>query len=108
MRLVHPGEILREDFFAPLGFSVSALSIALKRAGDRALHALKAVLVKSRLWRRFTSPPCVRRTRPFATLGICWRAQRASYEFNGVSSGRGSLHPILLKGTQAWMAAYIV
>jgi len=88
MRLVRPGEILREDFFAPLGFSVSALSIALKRAGDRALHALNAVLVKSRLWRRFISPPCVRRTRPFATLGICWRAQRGLRIERGVVGAR--------------------
>lgn len=29
MRPVHPGEILREDYLAPLGLSVNALSIAL-------------------------------------------------------------------------------
>ena len=29
MRPVHPGEILREDYLAPLGLSVNALVIAL-------------------------------------------------------------------------------
>jgi addiction module HigA family antidote len=29
MRAVHPGELLREDFLAPLKLSVNALSIAL-------------------------------------------------------------------------------
>lgn len=29
MRPVHPGEVLREDFLAPLGPSVNALSVAL-------------------------------------------------------------------------------
>ncbi len=30
MRPVHPGEILREDFLAPLGLSVNALAQALR------------------------------------------------------------------------------
>ena len=29
MRPVHPGEVLREDYLAPLGLSVNALSVAL-------------------------------------------------------------------------------
>ena len=30
---IHPGEILREDFLAPLGLSVNALALALHLAG---------------------------------------------------------------------------
>ena len=29
MRPVHPGEVLRQDYLAPLGLSVNALSVAL-------------------------------------------------------------------------------
>ena len=37
MRPVHPGEILREDFLAPLGLSVNALAQALRIPASR-LH----------------------------------------------------------------------
>jgi antitoxin HigA-1 len=30
MRPVHPGEVLRDDFLAPLGLSVNTLATALK------------------------------------------------------------------------------
>jgi plasmid maintenance system antidote protein VapI len=30
MRLIHPGEILREEYLVPLGMSANALSIALR------------------------------------------------------------------------------
>ena len=39
MRPVHPGEILREDFLAPLGASVNALAQALRVPATR-LHEI--------------------------------------------------------------------
>lgn len=39
MRPVHPGEILREDFLAPLGLSVNALAVALRVPATR-LHEI--------------------------------------------------------------------
>ncbi len=39
MRPVHPGEILREDFLAPLGLSVNALAQALRVPATR-LHEI--------------------------------------------------------------------
>ena len=39
MRPVHPGEILREDFLAPLGLSVNALTQALRVPATR-LHEI--------------------------------------------------------------------
>ena len=39
MRPVHPGEILREDFLAPLGLSVNALAKALHVPATR-LHEI--------------------------------------------------------------------
>jgi len=39
MRPVHPGEILREDFLAPLDMSVNALAVALRVPATR-LHEI--------------------------------------------------------------------
>lgn len=39
MRAVHPGEILREDFLAPVGMSVNALATALRVPATR-LHEI--------------------------------------------------------------------
>ena len=35
MRLIHPGEILREEYLVPLGMSANALSIALRIPAPR-------------------------------------------------------------------------
>ena len=35
MRAIHPGEILREEFLAPLGMSANALAIALRVPAPR-------------------------------------------------------------------------
>ena len=41
MRPVHPGEILREDFLAPLGMSVNALAAALRVPSTRVHEIVK-------------------------------------------------------------------
>ena len=41
MRAVHPGEVLREDYLAPLGMSVNALATALGVAATRMHEILK-------------------------------------------------------------------
>jgi antitoxin HigA-1 len=41
MRPVHPGEVLREDFLAPLGLSVNALSVALGIPATRTHEIVK-------------------------------------------------------------------
>jgi addiction module HigA family antidote len=35
MKLIHPGEILREEYLLPLGLSANALSIALRVPAPR-------------------------------------------------------------------------
>ena len=37
MRPIHPGEILREEYLAPLGLSVNALALALRVPDTRFL-----------------------------------------------------------------------
>ena len=41
MRPVHPGEILREDFLAPLNMSVNALALALNVPPSRIHEIVK-------------------------------------------------------------------
>ena len=62
MRPVHPGEVLREDYLAPLEMSVNALSVALDVPATRIHEIVKerravtadtaARLAKSLFWTR--------------------------------------------------------
>jgi len=60
MRPVHPGEILREEYLAPMGMSVHALSQALRVPATR-LHEI----VKER--RSITPDTALRLARYFST-----------------------------------------
>jgi antitoxin HigA-1 len=73
MRPVHPGEILREDFLAPLQLSVNALSIALGVPATR-LHEI----VKER--RAVTADTAARLAKHFGGDAASWLALQASYD----------------------------
>ncbi|MCL2829507.1 MAG: HigA family addiction module antitoxin [Betaproteobacteria bacterium] len=73
MRAVHPGEILREDFLAPLGMSVNALSIALAVPATR-LHEI----VKER--RAISADTAERLAHYFGGDAASWLAMQASYD----------------------------
>ena len=65
MRPVHPGEILREDFLAPLGMSANALAIALGVPATR-IHEI----VKER--RAITADTAERLARYFGGDALSW------------------------------------
>jgi antitoxin HigA-1 len=65
LRPVHPGEILREDFLAPLGMSVNALASALRVPATR-LHEI----VKER--RAITPDTALRLARYFGGDAQSW------------------------------------
>src|SRR5438045_465886 len=65
MRPVHPGEVLREDFLAPLGLSVNALSVALGVPATR-IHEI----VKER--RAVTADTAARLARYFGGDAASW------------------------------------
>ena len=73
MRPVHPGEVLREDYLAPLGLSVNALSVALGVPASR-IHEI----VKER--RAVTADTAARLAKHFGGDAASWLAMQASYD----------------------------
>jgi addiction module HigA family antidote len=70
---VHPGEILREDYLAPLDMSVNALAIALGVPATR-LHEI----VKER--RAVTADTAERLARYFGGDAVSWLTLQAMYD----------------------------
>ncbi len=73
MRPVHPGEVLREDYLAPLGLSVNALAVSLGVPATR-IHEV----VKER--RAVTADTAARLARYFGGDAESWLALQASYD----------------------------
>ncbi len=73
MRPVHPGEILREDFLAPLNMSVNALAQCLRVPATR-LHEI----VKER--RAVTPDTALRLSRYFGGDAQSWLNLQSSYD----------------------------
>lgn len=73
MRPVHPGEILREDFLAPLGLSVNALASSLRVPATR-LHEI----VKER--RAITADTAARLARYFGGDAQSWLNLQSAYD----------------------------
>jgi addiction module HigA family antidote len=79
MRPVHPGEILREDYLAPLDMSVNALAIALGVPATR-IHEI----VKER--RSITADTAERLARYFGGDAISWLSLQALYDVKTLST----------------------
>lgn len=79
MRPVHPGEILREDFLAPLDMSANALAIALGVSATR-VHEI----VKER--RSITADTAERLARYFGGDALSWLSLQAMYDLKTLSS----------------------
>lgn len=73
MRAVHPGEVLREDYLAPLGMSVRALAQALSVPATR-IHEI----VKER--RSVTADTAERLAHYFGGDAASWLAMQSSYD----------------------------
>ncbi|MBK5103663.1 MAG: HigA family addiction module antidote protein [Burkholderiales bacterium] len=73
MRLVHPGEALREEFLSPLGLSAHALAQALRIPAPRVND-----IVRER--RSVTPDTALRLARHFGTTAQFWLNLRASYD----------------------------
>lgn len=81
MRAVHPGEVLREDFLAPLGMSVNALSIALGVPATR-IHEI----VKER--RAVTADTAARLAKYFGGDAASWLVMQANFDLKTLPSLR--------------------
>ena len=73
MRPVHPGEVLREEFLAPLGLSAHALAQALRVPAPRVND-----IVRER--RSVTPDTALRLARHFGTTAQFWLNLQASYD----------------------------
>jgi addiction module HigA family antidote len=73
MRPVHPGEVLREDYLAPLGLSVNALAVALGVPATR-IHEI----AKER--RAVTADTATRLAKYFGGDAASWLALQAQYD----------------------------
>jgi antitoxin HigA-1 len=73
MRPVHPGEVLREDYLAPLALSVNALSVALGVPATR-IHEI----VKER--RAVTADTAARLAKYFGGDAASWLVMQANYD----------------------------
>ena len=76
---IHPGELLREDFLAPMGLSSNALAIALRVPVTRITE-----IVRER--RGITADTALRLARYFGTTPDFWMKMQLSYDLALASS----------------------
>lgn len=81
MRPVHPGEILREDYLAPLNMSVHALATALRVPATR-LHEI----VNER--RGISADTAARLARYFGGDAQSWLNLQSTYDLKTLPTGR--------------------
>ena len=83
LRPIHPGEILREKFLAPLGLSASALAIELKVPPPRITE-----LVRER--RSITPDTALRLARYFGTSPEFWMDLQSAYDLKVTTQESGA------------------
>ncbi|ACL71147.1 HigA family addiction module antitoxin [Thioalkalivibrio sulfidiphilus] len=84
MRPIHPGEILREEYLAPLGMSVNALARALRVPATR-LHEI----VNER--RAVSADTALRLARFFGGDAQSWLNLQSTYELRLAEAERGDI-----------------
>ena len=88
LRPVHPGEVLREDFLTPLGFSVNALALALGVPATR-IHEI----VKER--RSVTADTALRLARYFGGDAASWLVLQANHDLKTLPTRNGIEQKVL-------------
>ncbi len=83
MRPIHPGEVIREEYLAPLGLSVHALATALRVPSTR-MHEI----VKER--RGVTADTALRLARYFGGDAQSWLNLQAAYDLRHTEADRGA------------------
>lgn len=73
MRPIHPGEVLREEFLAPLGMTPHALAVALRVPSPR-IHEI------TRERRAITPDTALRLARYFGTTPEFWMELQSVYD----------------------------
>jgi len=73
LRPVHPGEVLREDFMAPLRLSMNRLALDLRVPVTRVAEILRGQ-------RRITPETALRLARYFNTTALFWLNLQTAYD----------------------------
>ena len=82
MRPIHPGEILREEYLAPLGMSAHALAMELRVPAPRINE-----IVRER--RAITPDTALRLSRFFGTTAQFWINLQGSYDLKQTAIAHG-------------------
>ena len=82
----HPGEILREEFMAPLGLSANALALALRVPATRI-----GAIVRERAPRAVTADTALRLARYFGTSAQFWLNLQSAYDLSQVEAEHGRM-----------------
>ena len=87
---IHPGEIIREEFLAPLGMSAHELALALRVPATRIND-----IVNER--RGITADTALRLSRYFGTTSRFWMNMQASFELEAAEDqmGRAVMRDVL-------------
>ena len=81
MRPIHPGEILREEFLAPLGMSPHALAVALRVPASR----VNDIVLERRA---VTADSAARLSRYFGTSAEFWLNLQNTYDLKTLPNAR--------------------
>ena len=82
MRAIHPGEVLREEFLAPLGISANALAIALHVPAPRINDVVREM-------RGITPDTALRLARYFDSTPEFWLNLQTAYELKRAAIEHG-------------------
>lgn len=82
----HPGEVLREEFMAPLGLSANALALALRVPATRI-----GAIVRGDRPRAVTADTALRLARYFGTTPEFWLNLQTAYDLSMTVAEAGAL-----------------
>ncbi len=83
MRPIHPGEILREEFLAPLGLSANQLALRLRVPANRVTAILNGT-------RGVTAETALRLSRCLGTTADFWMTLQVTYELRMAEEAFGA------------------
>ncbi len=82
----HPGEVLREEFMAPLGLSANALALALRVPATRI-----TAIIREREPRSVTADTALRLARYFGTTPQFWLNLQTAHDLSLVQCEKGEV-----------------
>src|SRR5262245_57184714 len=80
----HPGEVLREEFMAPLGLSANALALALRVPATRI-----GAIIRDEAPRAVTADTALRLARYFGTSPQFWLNLQGAFDLSEAAAHKG-------------------